>query len=67
MTNVPTVDARWAALDAMPREEWETIEARVSICLHCLGPAMLDDAEVEAIIAEPLCRRCRKLVPVMAE
>lgn len=66
MTNVPTVDERWAALDAVSPEEWAEVESRVSICLHCLGPAMLDGAEVEATIAEPMCRRCRKLVPVMA-
>lgn len=58
----PTVDARWTSIAAMSVEDFAQVAARVSVCLYCLGPALLTDEELQLVIAEPLCRRCRAQV-----
>lgn len=57
---------RWESLGAMPPEEWAIVAPRVSVCLHCLGPALLTDVELELVIAEPLCTRCRRVLEAVA-
>lgn len=54
-----TPDARWTSIAAMSLEDWSTVAARVSVCLDCRGPALLTDEQLEQVIAEPQCTRCR--------
>lgn len=49
---------RWAQVEAMPAAEYATIQANVSVCMACLGPATLSGVELAHTIAEPVCRRC---------
>lgn len=60
--NPPDVDARWSTLDAMTPAAWSVVAARVSVCLECLGPALLSDEELAQPVAAPRCRRCLKEV-----
>lgn len=59
-------DQRWESLRSMPPDEWAIVAPRVSVCLHCLGPALLTDAELGLVIAEPLCTRCRRRMEAVA-
>lgn len=55
-----TVDARWDAIEAMPAEDFAEVQARVSVCLDCRGPALLTDEQLLEVIAQPQCTRCRQ-------
>lgn len=56
------IDARWASLEAMSPADWSKVAARVSVCMDCLGPVLLSDAELALLACEPRCRGCRAKV-----
>lgn len=58
MTN-NTVEARWSTLDAMAPAAWSAVRGRVSVCLECLGPALLTNEELALFACAPQCRRCK--------
>lgn len=52
------IDARWSSLEAMEPAAWGAVAARVSVCVSCLGPALLSDEQLGQVIALPRCRGC---------